>query len=87
MAVAPNQVVATVTGEIEPVEGTLRITRIHVRYEIVVPKGKRPEAERALEHHVAHCPVAQTLTPCVEIVWDAQIREREEESQGREESP
>ena len=68
-------------------EGTLRITRIHVHYEIVIPKGKRPEAERALEHHVAHCPVAQTLTPCVEIVWDAEIREREEESQGKEESP
>ncbi len=61
-------------------DGTLRITRIHVRYEIVIPMGKRREAERALEHHVAHCPVAQTLTPCVEIVWDAEIREREEES-------
>ena len=67
-------------------EGTLKITRIHVRYEILVPSGKRAEAERALAHHVAHCPVAQTLTPCVEIVWDAEIREREEESQGKEES-
>jgi len=68
------------------VEGTLRITRIHVRYEIVIPKGKRREAERALEHHVAHCPVAQTLTPCVEIVWDAEIREREDESERENES-
>ena len=68
-------------------EGTLRITRIHVRYEIVIPKGKQPEAERALEHHVAHCPVAQTLTPCVEIVWDAEIREREDESERENESP
>ena len=67
-------------------EGTLRITRIHVRYEIVIPKGKRREAERALEHHVAHCPVAQTLTPCVEIVWDAEIREREDESERENES-
>lgn len=69
---------STVTGEIENVEGTLKITRIRVRYEISISAGKREEAERALERHVDHCPVAQTLMPCVEIEWDADIRELEE---------
>lgn len=31
--------------------------------------------DRALETHVAGCPVAQTLTPCVEIAWEADVRE------------
>ncbi|MEJ2310872.1 MAG: OsmC family protein [Gemmatimonadales bacterium] len=75
----PDRLRATVTGEIGPVEGTLKITRIHVLYEIVVPKGMRAETERALAHHASKCPVAQTLTPCVQIEWEAEITETEEE--------
>ncbi len=58
-------------------EGTLKINRIHVRYEILVPNGMRAETERALAHHASKCPVAQTLTPCVQIEWEAEIREEE----------
>jgi uncharacterized OsmC-like protein len=50
-----------------------------VLYEIVVPKGMRAETERALAHHASKCPVAQTLTPCVQIEWEAEITETEEE--------
>lgn len=53
----------------------LRITRVHVTYRLKVSEGKREAAERALEKHVDGCPVAQTLIPCVEIDWDAEIEE------------
>lgn len=62
-------------GTIEEVDGTLKITRIDVRYDLKIPAGKREEAERALRLHVSKCPVAQTLTPCVEIAWEADIEE------------
>lgn len=68
---------STVVGEIGPIDGTLEITRIRIRYEVVIPADKREDAERALAHHVAACPVAQTLTPCVQIEWEADIREEE----------
>lgn len=55
--------------------GVLRIARIRLRYELEIPEGKRAEADRALEAHVANCPVAQTLLPCVEIEWEAELRE------------
>lgn len=55
----------------------MKITRIHVRYEIRVPSGMRAETERALAHHASRCPVAQTLIPCVQIEWEADIREEE----------
>ena len=64
-------------GHIREVEGTIRITRIEVGYRIVIPGGKRAEAERALSIHVSKCPVAQTLTPCVEIRWKADIQEED----------
>jgi uncharacterized OsmC-like protein len=60
---------------VEAVDGVLQITRIHVTYRMKVPSGKRGAAERALASHVDGCPVAQTLIPCVEIVWDAEIEE------------
>ena len=62
-------------GHIEEVEGTLQITRIEVHYDIRIPHGKREDADRALDLHVSRCPVAQTLTPCVEIEWTADIAE------------
>ena len=37
----------------------------------------RLETERALEHHASKCPVAQTLDPCVQIDWEAEITEEE----------
>lgn len=62
-------------GDIEEMDGVLRITRIHVTYHLTIPAGRREAAERALETHVDGCPVAQTLLPCVEIGWDAEIEE------------
>ena len=40
-------------------------------------QAERAETERALAHHATKCPVAQTLTPCVQIEWEAEIREEE----------
>jgi len=74
--VEDGQLRASVVGEITEREGTLRITRIRVRYQIEIPAAKRAEADRALKAHVAHCPVAQTLLPCVEIDWEASITEK-----------
>lgn len=66
---------AEVRGDVINDDGVLRIARIRVRYEIEIPPGTRPEADRALETHVEHCPVARTLMPCVEIDWQAEITE------------
>lgn len=65
-------------GDIEKIDGTIAIQRIRVKYRIKHPPGKREAAERALEHHVDHCPVAQTLLPCVEISWEAEFEELNE---------
>lgn len=62
-------------GEVVRHDGTLRIERVRVSYHIRVPAGTREAAERALEIHVDGCPVAQTLLPCVEIEWEAEIDE------------
>jgi len=44
----PDKITAAVEGDIEAVDKVLRITRIRVRYDLKVPKGKREAAERAV---------------------------------------
>ncbi len=53
----------------------MKVTHIRVRYHLKIPKGKRPEAERALAVFERGCPVAQTLKGCVTIEHGAEIEE------------
>ena len=58
---------AVVTGDIEDVEGVLKITRIKVRYTLKVPEAKRAEALEALDTYLTLCPGAQSVIGCINI--------------------
>jgi len=58
---------AVVTGDIEDVNGVLKITRINVSYWLKVPKDKRAEAKEALETYLTLCPGAQSVIGCIDI--------------------
>ena len=58
---------ATVTGDIEDVDGVLKITRINVNYLLKVPEEKRGDALEALETYLQFCPGAQSVIGCIEI--------------------
>lgn len=58
---------ATVTGDIEDVEGVLKITRINVQYDLKVPAEKREDAMEALNDYLKLCPAAQSVIGCIEI--------------------
>ena len=58
---------AVVTGDIEDVDGVLKITRINVKYWLKLPKEKRSEAEEALESYLTLCPGAQSVIGCIDI--------------------
>ena len=58
---------AFVTGDIEDVNGVLKITRINVSYWLKVPKDKRAEAKEALETYLTLCPGAQSVIGCIDI--------------------
>jgi uncharacterized OsmC-like protein len=52
-----------------------RITAVKLRYRFKIPKGKRAEADRAIEVHGRYCPVHQSLKQGFEVTWDADIDE------------
>ena len=66
---------ADVEGDIEDIDGVLRITRIRVAYTLFVPPGKTGEAREALKTYITRCPAAMSVRGCIEIIDSADISE------------
>jgi len=62
-------------GDIEEVDGVLRITEIRVHYHLKVPRGKREDAEEVLGIYVTKCPAATSVMGCIRIIDHAEIEE------------
>ncbi len=71
----PDKVSAEVEGYIENVENKPLVTRVHVKYRLKVPKGKKAEAQRALDHHEQNCAVSQTIRHGITIECEGEIEE------------
>ena len=66
---------ATVTGDIQAVDGVLKITRIHVHYDLKAPARQHADARKALENYITHCPAAQSVIGCIEITHELALEE------------
>ena len=71
----PEKLSAEVEGYIENIEGKPMIARIHVKYHLKVPQGKRAEAQRAVDHHEKNCPASQSVRRGIAIEWAGEIEE------------
>ena len=65
-----DQYKATVTGDIEDVDGVLKITRINVHYLLKVSEEKRVDAREALDNYIQSCPAAQSVIGCIDITHE-----------------
>lgn len=70
----PEDLTGYVTGEIEQEQGVLVVRRIHVRYELAVPRDAREHVERVLAVHAGACPVARTIGRCVDLATVVEYR-------------
>ena len=61
---------AIVTGDIEDVDGVLKITRINVQYSLKLHEEKREEAMEALNNYIKLCPGAQSVIGCIDITHE-----------------
>ena len=62
-------------GDIEDVEGVLKITTIRIRYRFKIPAGTREKADRALAVYAEKCPAYQTVKDCIRCTWEAVMEE------------
>lgn len=73
-----NGFVATVEGRIVGVGKTIRISSIHMHYELAVPAESRDATERALVLHPQGCPAHQSVQGAIDVTWDARVKVGEE---------
>jgi len=66
---------ADVEGDIENVNGVLKITQIRVTYHLKIPQGKVEESKAAFSSYLTSCPAAQSLIACIKIHDDLKIEE------------
>lgn len=65
---------ATVEGKITGVGKTIRITSIHVHYDLAVSAEAREATERALAVHPEGCPAHQSVKDAIDVTWDATVK-------------
>jgi organic hydroperoxide reductase OsmC/OhrA len=71
-----DNLVAAVEGDIEDVDGVMRITKIRLRYRFHIPAGKRETVDRLLANYAEKCPAYQSVKGCIACSWDAEIEEK-----------
>ena len=64
---------AIVTGDIEDVNGVLKITRIHVQYNLKLPADKRTDAKEAFNNYITLCPSAQSVIEAIKITHELEL--------------
>ena len=62
-------------GDIEDVDGVLKITQIRLTYKLKIPAGSREKAERALAVYADRCPAYQSVRNCIQCTWQAEMTE------------
>ena len=70
-----DRYVAEVEGDVEDVDGVLRISRIRVAYTLKVPAGKTEEAREVFESYITKCPAAMSVWGCIEITHCLEVSE------------
>jgi organic hydroperoxide reductase OsmC/OhrA len=68
---------ADAEGDIEDVDGVMRIVRIRVRYTLKVPPGKAEEAREAMRTYITRCPAAMSVRGCIAIEDSLDLSELE----------
>ena len=68
-----DRYMATVTGNIEDVNGILKITQINVHYRLKLPANKRADAEEAFNNYITLCPAAQSVVDAIDITHEIEM--------------
>ena len=73
-----DRFIASVTGDIEEVNGILKITRIDVRYLLRLPDKQRESAIECFNNYLHLCPAAQSVIGCININHTLDMEQMEE---------
>ncbi|MGC1404988.1 MAG: hypothetical protein WA974_18920 [Thermodesulfobacteriota bacterium] len=66
---------AEVEGDIENVNGVLKITTIRVIYHLKVTEDKVSDAKESFSSYITRCPAAQSINGCIKLEDELIIEE------------
>ena len=66
---------AQVEGDIEDVDGVMKITKIRLHFRFRIPAGSREKVDRLLAGYAEQCPAYQSVKGCIECSWRAEVVE------------
>jgi uncharacterized OsmC-like protein len=66
---------ADVSGDIENVDGVLKITRIRVHYTLKLKPEQRETAEAAFKVYLPLCPAAQSVIAAIKIDHELEMQD------------
>ena len=58
---------ADAEGDIENVNGVLKITTIRVKYHLKISEDKVAEARECFSNYITRCPAAQSVIGCIKL--------------------
>jgi len=58
---------ADVEGDVENVNGVLKITTIRVKYHLKVTEDKVADAKESFANYITRCPAAQSVIGCIKL--------------------
>lgn len=64
-----------VEGDIENVDGVLKITRIRVKYHLKLKADQREAAQEAFSSYLVQCPAAQSVIGCIKLQDELELEE------------
>ena len=65
---------ADVEGDIEEVDGVLKITKIRIHFRLKCSSGCEEKVERAMGSYAKKCPAYQSVKGCIDCTWDMEIQ-------------
>jgi organic hydroperoxide reductase OsmC/OhrA len=67
---------ADVSGDIEAVDGVLKIIRIAVSYTLKLKPEQREDAQACFDTYITGCPAAQSVVECIDISHTLDMADR-----------
>lgn len=58
---------AEVEGDIENVNGVLKITTVRVKYHLKAAEDKVADAKESFSNYITRCPAAQSVIGCIKL--------------------
>lgn len=68
-----DNLMADVEGDIEDVDGVLRITKIRLQFRLKAPPGSKEIVDRVLLAFAEKCPAYQSVKGCIDCSWDMNL--------------